>query len=91
MARAAAATALRVAPLLVGALCERLRALGRGGAAAKGATSAVDPSRTLNKVVHALKDLSSAASLAAASEEAYKADGAALEDLLAHVAWGAEG
>ena len=32
-----------------------------------------------------------AASLAAASEEAYKADGAALEDLLAHVAWGAEG
>ena len=39
----------------------------------------------------ALKGLSVAASLAAASEEAYKADGAALEDLLAHVAWGAEG
>ena len=90
-ARAAAATALRVAPLLVGALCERLRALGRGGAAAKGATSAVDPSRTLNKIVAALTELSTAASLAAASEEAYKADAAALDDLLAHVAWGAEG
>ena len=88
--RAPPRTALRVAPLLVGALCERLRALGRGGAAAKGATSAVDPSRTLKRS-SALKGLSVAASLAAASEEAYKADGAALEDLLAHVAWGAEG
>ena len=56
-----------------------------------GSPSAVDPSRTLNKIDAALKGLSVAASLAAASEEAYKADGAALEDLLAHVAWGAEG
>ena len=51
----------------------------------------VDPSRTLNKIVAALTELSTAASLAASSEAAYKADGAALEDLLAHVAWGAEG
>ena len=51
----------------------------------------LDPSRTLNKIDAALKGLSLAASLAAASEEAYKADAAALEDLLAHVAWGAEG